>query len=277
MLLFRQSTRACVTSPCFLSIHRASSRGSSFQVGCPGYGPRLDSVRHSSQRATSPRAESIHPSIDNLATIPEETRQRIQAEYLLPILDVMRREFGMEVVNRVVQKSLGTWPLHLEAKAQLESSLDRNIPMLDQARIQVKAVVPLIKEAEKAFGSERVIKAVQTAVRSFGMLLGSTIAAKETGTSVEKMAAAFPVFTDQGGTCSYSVLRRTPERYDVNVTRCQYAQLFKSIGEARLGSQLFCAADFAMVDGIGGDIELKRTKTIMKGDDYCDFRYFSKK
>lgn len=192
-------------------------------------------------------------------------------------MKIFRKEFGTEAANTVVQKSIGTWPLQFEAKAQVESSLERNIPMLDQARIQVKAVVPLIKEAEKAFGSERVIKVVQAAVRSFGKSVGSTIATQGQGTSVEKMATAFPVFTDQGETCAYNVLRRTPERYDVNVTRCQYAELFKSIGEVRLGSQLFCNADFAMADGIGGDIGLKRTKTIMKGDDYCDFRYFSKR
>ena len=45
------------------------------------------------------------------------------------------------------------------------------------------------------------------------------------------------------------------------------------MGEPELGFLLICSADFPTAEGVGPDIELTRTQTIMQGAAHCDFRY----
>ena len=60
---------------------------------------------------------------------------------------------------------------------------------------------------------------------------------------------------------------------DFNVTRCRYAELYKELGFADLGSQVQCARDHAMVSGFNDEFDLTRGQTIMAGASCCDFRF----
>ena len=73
------------------------------------------------------------------------------------------------------------------------------------------------------------------------------------------------------------MLRKTPDGFDVNVTGCRYAKFFQEIGAPELGFLLVCSADFDMAEGLGRDVQLTRTQTIMQGASHCDFRYALKK
>ncbi len=57
------------------------------------------------------------------------------------------------------------------------------------------------------------------------------------------------------------------------MTRCPYAEFFRALNEPELGAILMCEADIHLAEEIGGDdVEFSRTRTIMNGADYCDFR-----
>jgi len=45
------------------------------------------------------------------------------------------------------------------------------------------------------------------------------------------------------------------------------------MGLEEIGFDLSCNRDFNLVAGFNKNIKLKRTKTLMQGDSYCDFRY----
>lgn len=86
------------------------------------------------------------------------------------------------------------------------------------------------------------------------------------------MASAFKTYA-RDGALDYSVVERSAETFAIDVTACQYAAFYKALGEPELGFLLVCAADFAVAEGIGGDIALDRARTIMQGASHCDFRY----
>jgi SAM-dependent MidA family methyltransferase len=69
------------------------------------------------------------------------------------------------------------------------------------------------------------------------------------------------------------VIKKDNNSYHYNVTRCKYAEMYKEMGIQDLGFDLSCNRDFNLVEGFNKNIKLKRTKTLMQGDDYCDFRY----
>jgi hypothetical protein len=77
----------------------------------------------------------------------------------------------------------------------------------------------------------------------------------------------------QGGAQEAEVLEADQHRAAVNITRCQYAEMYKKHGLAEFGILLSCGRDFDLIEGFNPDIKLARTKTIMEGNEICDFRF----
>ena len=152
-----------------------------------------------------------------------------------------------------------------------------DIPVIEQARIQARVLVPLVKALQTELGEERanaiVRKALGDMYRDLGEKWSRTQGASSLGDS---MAAAFDGFA-AGDALDYEVVKQTPDAFEINVTGCRYAQFYTELGAPELGFLLVCSADFPMAEGFGPDIKLTRTQTIMQGASHCDFRYARKK
>jgi hypothetical protein len=86
------------------------------------------------------------------------------------------------------------------------------------------------------------------------------------------MASAFAAFAN-GDALDYRVREQAEDVYGFDVTRCPYAEFYRELGEPELGFLLVCSMDFPFVSGVGPDLKLTRTQTLMQGASYCDFRY----
>jgi predicted ArsR family transcriptional regulator len=63
------------------------------------------------------------------------------------------------------------------------------------------------------------------------------------------------------------------EGYQLHVTRCPIAEIAKTFNLEKWGFLFHCRGDKAICDGYNPKITLRRTKTLMEGDDYCDHFY----
>lgn len=152
-----------------------------------------------------------------------------------------------------------------------------DIPIIEQVKIQARALIPMIKALQAELGEERanaiVRKALGELYRSYGEKWWRTRGSHDLGSS---MASAFDGFA-AGDALDYKVIKQTPDAFEVNVTGCRYAEFYKKLGVPELGFLLTCSADFEMAEGYGANVQLKRTQTIMQGASHCDFRYALKK
>jgi hypothetical protein len=64
--------------------------------------------------------------------------------------------------------------------------------------------------------------------------------------------------------------KEPPNKLKFNVTECLWAKTFQDMGEQELGYVICCKPDFAMSEAVNPKIKLKRTKTLMQGDECCD-------
>jgi hypothetical protein len=80
-------------------------------------------------------------------------------------------------------------------------------------------------------------------------------------------------FWTQDNALEIELLAQDEERFDFNVTRCRYAELYRALGIPELGAVLSCNRDGALIQGFNPTIDLTRTQTIMGGAACCDFRY----
>jgi predicted ArsR family transcriptional regulator len=60
----------------------------------------------------------------------------------------------------------------------------------------------------------------------------------------------------------------------LKVTRCPIAEIAKALKVEKWGFIFYCMGDEAICEGYNSQIKLKRTKTFMEGDEYCDHFYY---
>jgi hypothetical protein len=147
------------------------------------------------------------------------------------------------------------------------------IPVIEEAKIQARVLVPLVKALQAELGEERANALVREALGGVYRRLGEKWwQAKGDKNLGSAMASAFAAYA-AGDALDYSVREQRQDAFEIDVTRCQYAEFYKALGAPELGFLLVCSADFPMAEGFGPDIKLTRSQTIMQGASHCDFRY----
>ena len=145
---------------------------------------------------------------------------------------------------------------------------------LERRKIEAGVLVPMIQAFQRAIGAERANEIAREVIVELARKEGSRWA-EQNGAGLEGIDRTSAVWSG-GGSLTIEKVARTPERLEFNVTRCQYAEYFKSLGLPELGALFHCSRDFAMVEGFSPDLKLERTQTIMQGAGHCDFRFRAK-
>jgi hypothetical protein len=69
------------------------------------------------------------------------------------------------------------------------------------------------------------------------------------------------------------VVERTDKAYEIEVSECLWAKIFKEYDAADIGYALICYNDFASARASHSKMKLERTKTLMQGHDCCNHRW----
>ncbi len=151
-----------------------------------------------------------------------------------------------------------------------------SISVLEQRRIEAAIIKPLVQAFEAELGKERTRDILSRVIKDMAREKGRQMAAEAPDTTLAGFASLKePWYRD--GALELEILEESPERYDFNVTRCRYADMYRELGLADLGFTLSCDRDATRIEGFNPELELTRTQTIMQGAPYCDFRYGRKR
>jgi len=142
---------------------------------------------------------------------------------------------------------------------------------LEKVKIQAQVLVPLIKAFEAEFGSDRARSVARDALQSSVRKDYAKIREKIPGNPIDLISGSIDMFAKDA--LQYEMIAQSSDVFDFNVTKCAYAAYYKTLGEPELGYLFVCDMDRAMAEGLGSDLEFKRSQTIMQGGAYCDFRY----
>ncbi len=71
-------------------------------------------------------------------------------------------------------------------------------------------------------------------------------------------------------------VERTDAGYQMRCTRCAFYDMARYCGITEEAFYMFCAGDPYIAEGFNPNIGLKRTKTLMQGQDCCDHLYYYK-
>lgn len=147
-----------------------------------------------------------------------------------------------------------------------------NLTLLQRREIEARIVGPLVRAVAEELGEARTLELVRRVVADLARQSGADLAARLGEATLTAFASCLDRWKE-GGALEIDLLEQSPDRLSFNVTRCRYAELYRALGLADLGSSLSCQRDFSLVEGFNPDLRLERTRTIMEGASHCDFRF----
>ena len=153
-----------------------------------------------------------------------------------------------------------------------ENQPSPQISLLERREIEARIVGPLIRAFAAEFGETRTLEIVRAVIVSLAKKAGESLADHTEDHALSAFAQTLDLWKE-GGALELEILEQTDDRLSFNVTRCRYAELYRSLGLDDLGASLSCQRDAALASGFNPSITLERTQTIMEGAAFCDFRF----
>jgi len=152
--------------------------------------------------------------------------------------------------------------------------VDPKVSLLDKTRMQAQVLVPVLRALRAELGKDKAEAIVTQALRDWSKQLFAAIGDGIEGSPRRKWATIQDPWGEVSGReVEVTVLRQDKEALDMDVTRCRFADFFRSLGEPELGALLICQADFDIAAAGKGEVSLERAQTIMQGAPSCTFRY----
>lgn len=146
------------------------------------------------------------------------------------------------------------------------------LSLLEQREIEARIVGPLLRAFVAELGQDRTLAVVRTVISELAHQGGADLARALGEHTLGAFAKGLERWRENDA-LEIEVLEQSAEKLEFNVVRCRYAEMYRALGMADLGSSLSCQRDFALVQGFNPEIVLNRTQTLMEGAPFCDFRF----
>ncbi len=147
------------------------------------------------------------------------------------------------------------------------------LPILEQRRIEAQVIKPIYDEMVARLGVETAQAILGAAIEKAAIAQGKTFAEASGGNLGIDGFADIQRHWTAGGALEIQEVDRGADRFDFNVTRCRYSEMYREMGLGEIGHLLSCGRDGTFCQGFDPRITLERTQTIMGGAAHCDFRY----
>lgn len=148
------------------------------------------------------------------------------------------------------------------------------VPLLQQREIEMKVLGPVIRAFAEEFGKEKTYDLVRKTMQEISRSLGKEKAFN--GGGLENLKEKCISKWNEGGALEVKMKEDLDSVLSFDVTRCEFANLYKELGFGDIGSLISCDRDSAFLEGFDPELELVREKTLMGGDSLCDFCYRKK-
>ena len=161
----------------------------------------------------------------------------------------------------------------LRALCCSEARTMTELPIIELRRIEAGVIKPIYEEMAAELGETAARRILRAAIRRNAIEQGRRLAASSEGPAGIAGFAQLLERWKANDALRMEVLSQDDERFDFNVTRCRYAEMYREMGLGDIGRLLSCNRDGAFCEGYDPRLKLTRTRTIMEGAPNCDFRY----
>ncbi|MBQ0820557.1 L-2-amino-thiazoline-4-carboxylic acid hydrolase [Microvirga sp. HBU67558] len=151
--------------------------------------------------------------------------------------------------------------------------MSQPLPIIERRRIEAELLKEVYETLTERYGKDNAKQLIAESVRRSSIKQAAQFAAQaEGGTSLQSFIDIQSNWTAENA-LEIDPVYRDESRFDFNVTRCRYAEMYKAMGLGEIGGLLSCNRDGSFCDGYDPKLKMTRTQTIMEGASHCDFRY----
>lgn len=147
------------------------------------------------------------------------------------------------------------------------------IKRIEKRAIEALAIAPVIKAVSHRIGNDEALAILKEVNQLEAFQRGQNTIKTKGLNDIEELVKDVATW-GEGGVWEMEVLEQTTTTYFFNVFRCPYYEKYKEIGLDEFGVEFSCCRDEPFAKGLNSKLALIRTKTIMEGADFCDFRYY---
>ncbi|MBD3406050.1 MAG: hypothetical protein GF411_08000 [Candidatus Lokiarchaeota archaeon] len=137
--------------------------------------------------------------------------------------------------------------------------------------------IELIREMERVFGKDAVHNTIERYYEQRSVSSSSKMMEQEEPISTIEDFRTFLLKIDERPFMQKTMITEHPESDGKTVHRvvkqCMWADVFKELDASDIGDIMLCKTDFATASVFHPNVKLTRSKTLMAGDDCCDFIY----
>lgn len=158
---------------------------------------------------------------------------------------------------------------------KFDKPMDKAMTYRQHFKLKFKEFVENVKKIKAEFGEEKTM----AFIKKRGKENGEGWAKWMLKNNKDNKFTTYTKFLDDpfyDNTLTFEFVERSEKVCEVKVTECIWAEVFKELGAADIGSEYVCQGDFHHCKTFNPKFELIRDKTLMKGDAYCNHRYISK-
>lgn len=157
-------------------------------------------------------------------------------------------------------------PHKFQEKMMLEMTYEQDF------RNRCQEMICLARELEQLLGRKKTLEVMGKAREKY--VVESTKKRKEVIRDFEDFKAREKAENASYHTWTLTYPEETPDKLVFHVTECLWTDVYKEAKAADLGYALLCQPDFAYAQACHPKIKMKRTKTLMQGDSYCDHTFY---
>ena len=149
----------------------------------------------------------------------------------------------------------------------------KGLNRIEKRAIEALAIVPVIKSVSQRIGKDEALAILKEVNQQEAFQRGQNMIKTEEQNEIEELVNEVASW-GEGGIWEMDVLEQTSTTYFFNVFRCPYYEKYRELGLDEFGVEFSCCRDEPFARGFNPQLKLERSKTLMEGDDCCDFRYY---
>ncbi len=150
---------------------------------------------------------------------------------------------------------------------------NKELNRIEKRAIESLAIVPVIRAMSQRIGKDEALAMLKEINEQEAFKRGQNMMKTDEKNGIEGLISEVASW-GEGGNWEMDVLEQTATTYFFNVHRCPYYEKYRELGIDEFGVELSCCRDEPFARGFNPRLKLVRSKTIMEGADYCDFRYY---